>query len=555
VDDPKRLGEISWESPAPRVNVGIESQLVLYPDSAEWMAVLRYDVCGGALDAIHLRMPAAWSEQAVIRLTDAEYRVSKDVLGPNAFWTIAPTKPIWGSARLSLRSSLPVSTDREMVYPELAPLGWGAVDGYVGVMNASGRPVSIAKSSGLQSIPYSSRFRSKDFTVGVGTQLAAFRVMSKEWTLQIQMARNETPAEKLEQARVALADISVSVAADGSATGRADYDLSGGGGSSLSFELPSNGTLLGVTIDSAPIQPVKDSARRWSILLGNRRPSRVCVIWRTAAAAPAGDQHFSVALPRAGIGQSPARVAVRIAPGTIIDGELGALQPVAPYRFELARADRLGRAISDLVGTIDRSSGRDHEKLISLLINHEMALRDAERSIRWSDPAERERPTSRLDREKSLIESARRDRTEILRRAGLEDDLASAQSYLGLSVKGAERLLIGVVELDASDRIRSSGDCTTFVGVVPGVDAPANQRQLTIESPSRDGVWQYPRIRGLILVFAFLAMSLLTLIVRRRPWIEALAVISALALAGYWGGPVVLAGGLGLAAVAWLTGR
>ena len=48
-------------------------------------------------------------------------------------------------------------------------------------------------------------------------------------------------------------------------------------------------------------------------------------------------------------------------------------------------------AIGDLVAKFDRSSGRDHEKLVSLLINHEMALRGAERNVRWTARAANQR--------------------------------------------------------------------------------------------------------------------------------------------------------------------
>lgn len=48
VDDPRKLGEIVWESIPARVSVAIESQMTIDADSAEWVAVLRYDVIGGA---------------------------------------------------------------------------------------------------------------------------------------------------------------------------------------------------------------------------------------------------------------------------------------------------------------------------------------------------------------------------------------------------------------------------------------------------------------------------------------------------------------------------
>jgi len=554
VNDPRKLGEIVWESIVPRVSVAIESQLTVYPDSAEWVAVLRYDVSGGALDAIHLRMPAAWSGAAEFHFTGGEYQLTKETRGPSSFWTITPERPIWGSERIVLRSTLPLPADRAVVHPELAPLGWGAVDAYVSVVNSTGRLLSIEKSAGLQNIPSAAKFQAREFTTGVGTRLAAFRVTRESWILQVQMARNGSDADAQEQSRLAQADLLVSISADGSATGRAAYDLYPGSGRTLSFELPANGTLLGATIDSNPTVPLWDSARRWSIILENRQPSRVCLIWRTPPASTlASSRTVPLELPRAGFGQSPALVAVHLAPQTIIEGDLGGLEPVATSRFELARADRLGRVISDLVSTIDRSSGRDHEKLVSHVINQEMALRDAERSIRWSEPSRLTTSGGRFQRDSAFIESARRDRLEILRRAGLEDDLASAQSYLGQSPKGVERPVIGVPELYAFDRIRSPGDRTTFVGVISGVDGPPTRSSITIESHSREGFWRPARTRAVLMLLVLVGISLATTVFRRRAWVDSVVLILVLTLTGCWGGPLVALAGLGLTATAWWT--
>ena len=127
--------------------------------------------------------------------------------------------------------------------------------------------------------------------------------MRESWILQIQMARGGSDLDAQEQARVALADHLVSVSADGTATGRAAYDLYAGSGRTLSFELPANGLLLGVTIDSNPATTLRDSARRWSIILANRHPSRVCLIWRTPpVSTPVSDRPVFLELPRAGNG-------------------------------------------------------------------------------------------------------------------------------------------------------------------------------------------------------------------------------------------------------------
>jgi len=556
VVDPQKLGEIVWESIAPRVSVAIESQLTLCPETAEWMAVLRYDVCGGSLDAIHLRMPAAWSSGAEIHRSGGDYQLTKETHGPSSFWTIRPQHPIYGSERIVLKSTLPFAADRELVHPELAPLGWGAVDACLGVVNATGKPLSIEKSVGLQNIPYAAGFRAREFEPGVGTRLAAFRVMRESWTLQVRMAREGSTADTQEQARVDLADIVVTISADGAVTGRAAYDLDPGSGRMLAFEVPANSTLLGATFNSNPTTPLRDSAGRWSIVLENRDPSRVCLIWKTppAAALPSG-RPVSLALPRAGTGQSPALLSVHLPPQTMIEGELAGLEPATTARFELARADRLGRLISDLAGRIDRSSGRDHEKLVSLLINQEMMLRDAERSSRWAGPSGQSPSGARTQSDSALIESARNDRLESLRQRGLEDDLASAQAYLGQSPIRVERPLVGVPELYASDRIRSPGERASFMGVVAGLEGPAARSSLAIARRSGGEIGRHPLARAVILLGAVAAISLATVVLRRRAWTDSIALLLILILTGYWGGPVVLLAGLGITAAGRWAGR
>ena len=66
---PLNFGELTWTSPPPRVTVLIESQLTIQPDSAEWVAIVRYDVLGGALDSIHLKVPTAWTANAQIEMS------------------------------------------------------------------------------------------------------------------------------------------------------------------------------------------------------------------------------------------------------------------------------------------------------------------------------------------------------------------------------------------------------------------------------------------------------------------------------------------------------
>ena len=134
VDDPAKLGELNWTSPPPRVTVLIESQLTIQPDSAEWVAIVRYDVLGGALDSIHLKVPTAWTANAQIETSGNTYHPKADPHGPITFWSINLDNPIWGTQRLVLRSHVSQSAGTELQHPEIIPLGRGEADIYLGLV-------------------------------------------------------------------------------------------------------------------------------------------------------------------------------------------------------------------------------------------------------------------------------------------------------------------------------------------------------------------------------------------------------------------------------------
>ncbi len=221
---------------------------------------------------------------------------------------------------------------------------------------------------------------------------------------------------------------------DRSSIGRAVYETVPGSGRLLSFELPAASTLLWATVDSTPTTPLRSSPGTWSIPLDDRRQSRIALIWKTDPVPfQSMSSTWSVALPRAGRGITRTLVAISAPPQMMIQGIVDGLEPVPMARLEMARADWFARSIGDVIAKIDRSSGRDHERLVSLLINHEIALRSAERSARWSESGEARTRNVRAEQDSKMIQSARGDRVETIRRAGLDDDLTSSQKYLGQS--------------------------------------------------------------------------------------------------------------------------
>jgi hypothetical protein len=217
-------------------------------------------------------------------------------------------------------------------------------------------------------------------------------------------------------------------------------------------------------------------------------------------------------------------------------------------RLDKARADWLGQSIRDVLARLDRSSGRDHERLVALLINHELALRAAEQAARRDDSGP---PGTSGDRE--LLESipaARRGVVEAVRSAGLTDDLASAQGYLGLSDAAARRPPGGIPEPIAPCRIRTFGRPAAMLGVSKGLDEPSERPILRLGVRAREEPRDDDAGRSAILVAALLgAMILATSLGGRRS--GAASLLITLSVAGLAGGPAMLAGGLGLAALAW----
>ena len=551
VDDPRRLGEILWETVPPRVSVSIESQITIHPDSAEWVAVLRYDVIGGALDAIYLKMPAAWSAGATLHLSNGEYQLTTETRGADAFWTITPERPIWGSQRFVLRSSRRLEHDKPIVHPEITPRGKGVVDAYLSIINATGQPLAIANAVGLQSIPYASRFHAREFATFGGTAVGAFRVVKDAWTVSVDLPKiaSRDMDSWSSSAQIAFAETSMVIMPDRSSLGRAVYDTVPGTGPNLSFELPPGGTLLWATIDFNPAIPLRSSSGTWSILCDNRRSSRIGLIWRTEPDTLRTMRSTStVGIPRAGAGLANMLVSIYTPPGfTVNRGDSSGLEIAGMARLEMARADWLARSASDLVAKIDRSSGRDHEKLVSLLINHEMALRGALRSIQATDPARTKVENGRFDNDFATIESARAARNETIVRAGLEEDLAAAQTYLGAGSRTLARPLVGVPEPSASDRIRFLGRPTTLIGLAPGVDVTAPPILLKLESRPWDVLAITLPIQAIVTVVLVGGIALATIAIGRWAWQGPLALSAAIALAAYTGGPAMLAMGLALA--------
>jgi hypothetical protein len=557
VDDASRLGEIRWEPAPPRVAVTIESQMTLYSDFAQWVAVLRYDVMGGALDAIHLEIPVPWAGPAKLHLSGEEFQLTPEIRGSSVHWTITPRRPLWGSHRLVIHSKLPLPADREIVYPEVAPWGNGAFDAYLEIVNATGSPLNSEGSTGLQPIDPATHFQAKEFVRDIGTPAGAYRVLRAPWVLRHRLPRGipESGTSEDDAARVVLADLLMTVMPDRSILGRAIYETVPDSGRMLTIELPTGSSILWAAVESNPTIPLRSGPGAWSIVLEGRREDRVCVIWRTdgpASSASLRSSGWPAVLPRAGVGPSRSFLEVFTPPGVTVAEIPAGFEPATMPRLEMARADWVSQSILSFLGQLDRSSGRDHKRLVALLINHELALRRALRSARWRESG---RARSPVDPDLERIPSARSALASAVSSAGLLDDQAAAQGYLGESAAGASRPPAGIPEPTALGRIRAFGKPTAMIGITKGTDDRSPPTALTLES-HRVGLSLDPSIdRSAMTALLLAAAAIAATLCAGYRTICAAAMAIVLAVAALTGGPTLLAGGLGLAAIGWRQGR
>ena len=100
-------------------------------------------------------------------------------------------------------------------------------------------------------------------------------------------------------------------------------------------------------------------------------------------------------------------------------------------------------------------------------------------------PATKER-NRRIEQNLDRIRLARTSRDDTMQRAGLEEDLASARSYLGEARRASIRPMGGVPEPSEPDRIRLFGRPTSMIGIMPGIEETRAEVPLILERPQWD---------------------------------------------------------------------
>lgn len=552
-DDP---GRVRWEVEPPRVAVLVRSQLTIDPESAGWVAEIRYDVSGGPLDAINLRLPTDWARAASVGFAGAgvSHQQVTETRGETTYWSLRPERPVWGSQRLVVRSSIPFVRGEARAFPDLDPLGWGRVETYLTIVNATRRAISVEGSSALK--PVAAQATDPDDELAASAPRTApattYRVVKDPWTLRIQKPGDRTPEGSDPDApRPERAEVSCTLAADGTVLGIGRYEVGPRSGPFLGVEMRPGSAPLWASVNGTPAPPLKAGPGRWQVPLAEESVSRLALVWRSDPPVAAAGGPQPIALPVVGRGRLPAVVTVHAPPGVEVVSPRGRLSPSDVDRVELEKAGWLARQTAESLTGLDRGARRDGEDLVAALVRFEFLLRQAERAAARNlsaTPAERE---SRAAQIKIVSQIFRARLSEAVRNEALDEFEAAAMTHLGLKAGAPSAPTVPTPPQALAVDVRPLGRPHEFQGELGGTgDQPwlvwsARPRPESSLSPIR---W---------LPFGLLAsappITWLSARRARSKWLARLTLAAAMALVAVWSGPVLLAALLGLAAIGRLS--
>lgn len=552
---PAELGGLRWDAPPPRVLVRVESQLTIDPESAEWLAVIRYDVGGGPLDAIHLSLPAEWARNAKLRLPAQSFRRIVETRAETTRWTIHPEQPIWGSQTLTLRSTISLQPGIPLAFPDITARGKGSVETSLRVVNATNQAISTIASSGLQAVaPSSSRIDIDGVSSpprGVVTQ--AYKVLQTGWTLRVQRLGEPTArafSHSKVDANVSRSDLVLTAGTDGTILGSARYEVPTGSGPFLGVGLNAFSRPLWASVNGVPTRPMLAEGHRWQIALATDRPSRVLLYWLTSVSPKTRQGNRVVTLPTAGRGPSAWTVSAHVPEGSSL---LGGSPGLAATRVDRQRIEEAAWWLRRLVDSLqalpsDRTSRTTGENLPGSLVRFGILLRQANRAAAWAPEA-----TSSL-REVWMAETRqseamlRAELTEALRGRSLESDLDRARRFLGESSRPPSESTeeaSPAIEPPHPIRLRPVGRLFSFQGTSPSGTMPGTL--LLIPEPGGSMVNVMACIGlGCLGALSAVFASVITQRFRGSAWPGRIVFALTLLLATAGAGPPGLAFGLGL---------
>jgi hypothetical protein len=561
VDRAEALGRLTWEAEPPRLGVLVLSQLTVLPDVAEWVAVLRYDVAGGAADALHVKLPTAWATAARVQVVGDDHKLVAETRGPNTFWTIQPAHPVWGSARLIVRSAIALPKAQALAFPDLSPLGRGSVDTYLALVSASGRELVKEGSPGLQPIVDETRFAAEEFAGPPGVVPNVYHVRRDVWSLKVHGPGELRPSgPSSDEARVSLAEISSTLGDDGGALGLAVYETVPRSGRFLAIDPPRQSEPIWAAVNITPASILRSTSGRWLIPIpaseepasSSAMPLQVRLIWKTAPAAAGPEGTHPLALPAISQPNVPTFVTTHTPMAFEVKSPDGSFEMGPRERHAISRLEWQGQHVVVSLATLDRSSQRECEALVSALVQHELLMREARRSALWNPSSPLDFRNVRIARMEERIKIARDGLNEAIRNASLEEFAESARVHVGLVPDDPSSSTLEVPEPATNVRLRWLGRPRCFQGESTFKDRTPT---LTWTAVPQRVLFGRPLEWALLLVGTVactLAAAFAVEVAACGPWLAAGTLAVALVTIAIVAGPFALAGGMVTALIGWL---
>ena len=427
VGRPSALGRLRWKAEPAGASVHLQNQLTVRPETVDWLAVVRYEVSGGLLDAINLKVSGDWAKDATVELDGVGHQRVTEVQEGVTYWLIRPDRPVWGTQRLVVRSSRPFRPGETLAYPELLPLGRkGGVDCYLRVVQETRQPLSVENPTGVLLVESPVPGLEDELSVArrSGEPATTYHVVRPGWSLSL-----AKPVQAPEETtRDDVGELTLVAAADGSALGFGRYQVGPQEGGTLTVTLPDGSEPVEVSVDGRPAPLRRVGPGRLEIPVAESRPARLTLVWRKAPASPGSNA--GVALPVVGRGRAAVSVVVRAPEGASVRDPDGGLAATSADWLGLNASARAERDALDLLARHDGRSRRDADRLVGLIARARRGLDGAARAAANNPGLDDGRREPRATLVRAATSAFETRLVRALKGAALGDDAAAARAAL-----------------------------------------------------------------------------------------------------------------------------
>ena len=249
-----------------------------------WQAALDLEVriTDGMLDAVHIEMPASWTEP--LRIDPAMPYEFVEVAGETRRQLVLyPPQPLTGEAHLRIEGPLAPLAGGRVRAPDARLIGAASLAEYFILPQQQELQTLAWETSGLKSEALPEAL--------VPRSTAPDTVQTYLRVADMFRAELRSVERIAEDVQVRLADIAVNWSSDGSCYGVATFDVEPAGRTSCRLALPAGYQLVQASVDNRPLRIAPTGEQRWQVPLGGRLPQRIEVlftgVWSTDVVTPA----------------------------------------------------------------------------------------------------------------------------------------------------------------------------------------------------------------------------------------------------------------------------